>query len=180
MNNFLHIFNLFTEHNRSKTFGFHSDFLEANVINILLLVSGLIYVLRNFLGSALISRQEKVLLAIQESEERLKQATIRLEESRKQLAQTQLIIGQIKKEAEITAQKVRDSILAQGKLDIEKLTTSGKNSISNAEQQIKMQIQQQITTLAINRVTLQLKGRMNVEVQSSVIDKNIMRLGVKV
>nr|YP_010988318.1 ATP synthase CF0 subunit I [Rhodochorton tenue]WOK79514.1 ATP synthase CF0 subunit I [Rhodochorton tenue] len=180
MNNLFHIFNIFAEHVEHKSWGFNPDFLEANVINITLLLSGLIYILRNFLGAILVSRQEKVLLAIQESEERLKQANERLEESQKQLNQTKLVVTQIRQESEVTAQKVRDAILAQGKLDIEKLTASGKNSIANAELQIKKQIQQQITTLAIRRVTLELKSKMNSTLQSNIIDNNIMKLGAKI
>jgi F0F1-type ATP synthase membrane subunit b/b' len=180
MNNFLQILNLLTEHAGHKSFGFNPNFLEANVINITLLLSGLIYILKNFLGAILIGRQEKVLLAIQESEERLKQANERLEESQKQLKQTKIVITQIQQESEATAQKVRDAILAQGKLDIEKLTVSGKNSIDNAELQIKRQIQKQITTLAIHRVTLELKSQMNNTLQSNIIDNNILKLGAKI
>jgi len=180
MNNFYQILNLLTEHAEHKSVGFNPDFLEANVINITLLLAGLIYILKNFLGAILIGRQEKVLLAIQEAEERLKQANERLQESQKQLNQTKVVIAQIQKESETTAQKVRDAILAQGKLDIEKLTIAGKNSIANAELQIKKQIQQQITTLAIHRVTLELKSQMNNNLQSNIIDNNIVKLGAKI
>nr|YP_009314312.1 ATP synthase CF0 subunit I [Liagora harveyana]YP_009315540.1 ATP synthase CF0 subunit I [Liagora brachyclada]SCW22566.1 ATP synthase CF0 subunit I [Liagora harveyana]SCW24198.1 ATP synthase CF0 subunit I [Liagora brachyclada] len=176
MDDFLQIFNQIAH---AKEFGFNPDFLEANVINIALLLSGLIYILKNFLGSTLINRQEKVLLAIQESEERLKQANERLAEAEKQLTQTQLVVEQIKQEAEKTAQKVRDSILNQGKIDIEKLTAAGKNSIANAEQQIKKQIQQQIATLAIHRVTIDLEENMSDSIQLSIIDNNINKLGSK-
>ena len=107
------IFNLISQEYLNVAIGFNSNFLEANVLNIFLLLSGLIYVLKQFLGSALSLRQEKVLFAINESEERLQQATIRLNEAEKQLAQTQIIIDQIIKEAKITAEKVRYSILEQ-------------------------------------------------------------------
>nr|YP_009313084.1 ATP synthase CF0 subunit I [Dermonema virens]SCW21338.1 ATP synthase CF0 subunit I [Dermonema virens] len=170
---------IFSQLAHHESFGFNTDFLEANVINIALLLSGLIYILKNFLGANLTTRQEKVLLAIQESEERLKQANERLAEAQKQLEQTQLVIEQIKREAELTAQKVRDSILNQGKVDIEKLTAAGKSSIENAEQQVKKQIQQQIATLAIRKVTLQLEEQMNSDMQSSIIDNNIQKLEAK-
>nr|YP_009297746.1 ATP synthase CFO B chain subunit I [Kumanoa americana]AOM67480.1 ATP synthase CFO B chain subunit I [Kumanoa americana] len=163
-------------HEEVHAFGLNSNFLEANVINILLLLWGLIYILKNFLGSTLLSRQQKVFTAIQESEQRLKEANNRLEEAEKQLAQTQIIISQIINDSKITAQKVKDSILAQGKMEIEKLTTSGKNSIANAEQQIKKQIKKQIATLAIHRVTLQLKTQMNNELQAKIINTDIMKL----
>jgi len=43
----------------SKGFGFNSNFLEANVINIAILASGVVYLGRNFLSSALELRQQK-------------------------------------------------------------------------------------------------------------------------
>ncbi len=180
MNNFLQLFNTLAEHIEHKNWGLNLNFLEANVINITLLLYGLIYILKNFLGAILSSRQKKVLLAIQESEERLKQANERLEESQKQLNQMQIVITKIQQESEITAQKVRDAILAQGKLDIDKLTVAGNNSIINAELQVKKQIQQQIATLAIRRVTLELKNQVNSKIQSNIIDDNILKLGAKI
>jgi F-type H+-transporting ATPase subunit b len=160
-----------------KGFGFNSNFLEANVINIAILASGVFYLGRNFLSSALELRQQKITEAINEAEERLQQANIRLAESEKQMAQAKIVIEQIKKEAENTARKVKETILAQGKLDIERLTNSGKSSIEKAEIQIKKQIQQHITNLALKRVTSQLQDFMTPSVQSKLIDSNISQLG---
>nr|BDA97443.1 ATP synthase CF0 B subunit [Cryptomonas sp. NIES-345]BDA98404.1 ATP synthase CF0 B subunit [Cryptomonas sp. NIES-1327] len=160
-----------------KTFGFNSNILEANVINIVILLSGVIYLGRNFLTSALEVRQQKIAEAIEEAEERLKQASVRLSDSERQLSQSKTIIEQVKKEAEMTARKVKENILAQGKLDIERLTNSGKNSIEKAELQIKRQIQQHITNLALKKVTLQLRELMNPTMQSKLIDSNISQLG---
>lgn len=165
------------EHLADKGWGLNPDFLEANVINILLLLSGLIYVLKKFLGATLHGRQKKVLTAIQESEERLKQANIRFVESEKQFKQTQLVIKQIEKEAIITAEKVRQSILAQGELDIQRLTEAGKISIAIAEMQVRKQIQQQITSLAIRQVSLDLKRQITPFIQNKIADANIMQLG---
>lgn len=173
----MQLFEIFTAYTDHQTLGFNTDFLEANVINIALLLSGLIYVLKQFLGSILADRQEKVLFSIQEAEERLQQANIRLSESEKQLAQTQIVMSEIGKEAEITAQKVRQSILNQGKLDIERLALASKVSIETAENQIRQQIQQQIIALAISRVTLQLQDQVTASMQDTIIDMNISQLG---
>lgn len=173
----MNIYIIFCEYLADKGFGFNPDFLEANVINIVLLLSGLIYVLKKFLGATLDGRQKKVLTAIQESEERLKQANIRFVESEKQFKQTQLVIKQIEKEAIITAEKVRQSILAQGELDIQRLTESGKMSIAIAEMQVREQIQQQITSLAIRQVSLDLKRQITPFIQNKIADANIMQLG---
>nr|YP_009399298.1 ATP synthase CF0 subunit I [Kapraunia schneideri]ARW68904.1 ATP synthase CF0 subunit I [Kapraunia schneideri] len=176
----MNIFNIITQSIMYSGVSFNSNFLEANVLNIFLLLSGLIYVLKNFLGSVLNNRQSKVIFAIKESEERLEQATLRLDEAKKQLAQTQIIINQIINEAEDTAKKVRESILDQGKVDIEKLTQSSKASIKFAEDQVKLQIQQQIISLALQKVSIQIKNQMNPIMHNKIIDQSIMQIGGKI
>jgi F-type H+-transporting ATPase subunit b len=176
MSDFLLISSL-AELSSGKGFGFNSNFLEANVLNIALLLSGVVYLGRNFLTSALELRQQKVTEAIQEAEERLQQANARLLDSEKQLTEAQSVIEKIKKEAETTARTVKETILAQGKVDIERLTNNGKNSIEQAEMQIKKQIQQRITDLAMERVSTQLQDYMTPSLQSKVVDNNIAQLG---
>ena len=160
-----------------KQFGFNSNFLEANVINILLLLSGVVYLGRNFLTAALETRQQKIIEVIQESEERLIQAKERLVEAEKRLAEAQVAISKIKEEALKTSLKVKESILDQGKADIERLTNNGKSNIETAELQIRKQIQEHITTLALKRVTVQIKDYMTFENQVKIIDSNISQLG---
>nr|QUE28992.1 AtpF [Madagascaria erythrocladioides] len=171
------IFTLISEHSSDSGFGINTNIFETNVINIAMLVGIVIYLGKPFLTSTLQTRQEKVLVSIQEAEEKLEQANTRLADSEKQLAQTQSIIDNIKKEASATANKVRESILEQGELDIERLAATGKASIANAENLIRKQIQQQIAALALKRVVLQLKGEMTSDMQSKIIDNNIRKLG---
>lgn len=173
MSDFLFI----AELSSGKGWGFNPNFLEANVINIAILLSGVVYLGRNFLTSALESRQQKVAEAIQESEERLQQASARLVEAEKQLTESQIVIDQIKKEAESTARKVKETILAQGKLDIERLTNNGKSSIEKAEVQIKKQIQQHVSNLALQKVSVELKSYLKPNLQAKLIDTNISQLG---
>ena len=176
MSDFLLISSL-AELSSGKGFGFNSNFLEANVLNIALLLSGVVYLGRDFLTSALELRQQKVTEAIKEAEERLQQANARLLDSEKQLTEAQSVIEKIKKEAETTARTVKETILAQGKVDIERLTNNGKNSIEQAEMQIKKQIQQRITNLALERVSAQLQDYMTPSLQSKVVNNNIAQLG---
>jgi F-type H+-transporting ATPase subunit b len=176
MSDFLLISSL-AELSSGKGFGFNSNFLEANVLNIGLLLSGVVYLGRDFLTSALELRQQRVAEAIQEAEERLQQANTRLLDSEKQLTEAQSVIEKIKKEAETTARTVKETILAQGKVDIERLTNNGKSSIEQAEMQIKKQIQQRITDLAMERVSTQLQDYMTPSLQAKVVDNNIAQLG---
>ena len=74
------------------------DIFEANLINITLLAGGLFYLLSGALSESLSERQQKILGAIQESEEKLQEATTRLTEGETKLAQAQIVIESIQKE----------------------------------------------------------------------------------
>nr|WDB00633.1 ATP synthase CF0 B chain [Cavernulicola chilensis] len=160
-------------------FGFNPDILGSNVINIMILILGLFYLGRKYIIAILFERQQKVVEALEEAENRLTQAQNRLSEAQKQLNQTQIVINDIKQEAESSAQKVKESILAQGKEDISRLTRNSKITVSNTEIRIRKQIQEKIISLALKRVVVELRNQLNAEMQARIIDYNIARLGGK-
>jgi len=155
----------------------NTDIFETNVINITILLGGIIYLGSGALSTSLSERQQKILGAIQESEERLQQGVTRLAESEKQLAQAQIVIDSIKKDAETTARQVKSNILTEGKMEIERLTTTAKSQISTVESRVRKQISDYVVTLALKRVTLQLEGKLTPSLQQQIIDKNISKLG---
>jgi len=155
---------------------FNPDIFEANLINLVILVGGIFYLGGNALSTSLSERQQKILGAIQEAEERLQQATDRLSESEKQLAQAQLVIDSIKKDAETTAKQVKSSILTEGKVEIERLTLAAKSQISTIEAKVRKQISDYVVALALKRVTLNLEGKLNTNLQQQIIDRNISKL----
>lgn len=179
MNIYIVICDMLSQHAADQAIGLNTNFLETNVINITILLSGLVYLLKQFLGDLLKNRRKKVLAAIQESEERLEKANVRLIESEKQFDQAAIVIKQIEQEAILTAAKVRQSILDQGKLDIERLTEAGKASIAIAERQVVEQIQQRIIDLAVLQAGQDLKKQITSSVQTKIIDENIVQLGDK-
>jgi len=154
----------------------NTDIFETNLINITLLVGGLFYLLSGALSESLSERQQKILGAIQESEERLQEATTRLTESETQLAQAQIVIESIQKDAQVTAQQVKSSILTDGKSEIERLTSSAKTQISTIEARVRKQISDYVATLALQRITMQLEGKLNSNLQQQIIDRNISKL----
>jgi F-type H+-transporting ATPase subunit b len=154
----------------------NTDIFEANLVNLLLLGGGLFYLLSGALSESLSERQQKILGAIQESEERLQEASGKLTESETQLAQAQIVIDQIKKDAEQTAQQVKSSILTDGKSEIERLTSTAKAQITTIEARVRKQISDYVVTLALQRITMQLEGKLNSSLQQQIIDRNISKL----
>ena len=155
---------------------FNTDIFEANLINLILLDGGLFYLLSGALSESLSERQQKILGAIQESEEKLQEATTRLTEGETKLAQAQIVIESIQKDAQQTAAQVKSSILADGKLEIERLTANAKTQINTIESRVRKQISDYVATLALQRITMQLEGKLNSSLQQQIIDRNISKL----
>ena len=155
---------------------FNGDIFEANLVNLVLLDGGLFYLLSGALSESLSERQQKILGAIQESEERLQEATTRLTESETQLAQAQMVIESIKTDAQQTASQVKSTILTDGKSEIERLTATAKAQIGTIEARVRKQISDYVATLALQRITAQLEGKLNSSLQQKIIDRNISKL----
>jgi F0F1-type ATP synthase membrane subunit b/b' len=132
--------------------------------------------LSGILSESLSDRQQKILGAIQESEEKLQEATTRLTEGETKLAQAQIVIESIQKDAQQTAAQVKSSILADGKLEIERLTATAKTQINTIESRVRKQISDYVATLALQRITMQLEGKLNSSLQQQIIDRNISKL----
>ena len=154
----------------------NTDIFETNVINITLLAGGLFYLLSGALSDSLSERQQKILGAIQESEERLQESVTRLTESETQLAQAAMVIDSIQKDAEQTAKQVKSSILNDGKSEIERLTSTAKSQITTIENRVRKQISDYVVTLALKRITMQLEGKLNSNLQQQIINRNISTL----
>jgi len=154
----------------------NTDIFEANLVNLALLGGGLFYLLSGALSESLSERQQKILGAIQESEERLQEATTRLTESETQLAQAQMVIDSIQEDAEKAAARLKSSMLTDGKAEVERLTATAKAQISTIETRVRKQISDYVASLALQRITAQLEGKLNSSLQQQIIDRNISKL----
>ena len=170
------ILNSFSGQIADGSVSFNPDIFESNVVNITILAGGLFFLLSDALSTSLSERQQKILGAIQESEERLEEATTRLTESETQLAQAQMVIESIQKDSEQTAQQVKSSILTDGKAEIERLTATAKAQITTIESRVRKQISDYVVTLALQRITMQLEGKLTSKLQKQIIDRNISKL----
>jgi len=155
---------------------FKFDLFDSNIINLSILVGGLFYLLSGALSESLSERQQRILGAIRESEEKLQEATTRLTEGETKLAQAQIVIESIQKDAEQTAAQVKSTILTDGKAEIERLTAAAKLQIGTIENRVRKQISDYVATLALQRITMQLEGKLNSSLQQQIIDRNISKL----
>ena len=177
MHNILSLFNVIAEESVREGFGINTDIFDTNIINLAVLWAIILYAGSDFLTSTLSDRQQKIVTALQEAEEQLSYSKARLAEAEKQVAQTETSITEIKAEAEAAAKTLKESILQEGKKDIESIALKGKSNIAVLEANVRAQIQQTIADLALKRVVSKLKQNLTLETQNNFIDKAISQLG---
>ena len=87
-----------------------------------------------------------------------------------------MVIESLKTDASSTAAQVKSGILTEGKKEIERLSSVAKAQISTIEVKIRKQISDYVVALALQRVTLQLEGKLGSNLQQQIIDRNISKL----
>jgi len=150
------------------------DIFGANLINITLLVVGLFYLLRKALNESLSKRRQKILRAIQVSEASLKEGTRILTDTETfMLIKVPGIIKSLQKDEEQIALSIKSSILTDGKTKIERLTATTKTQIATIEARVRKKIYNYVATLALQRITMQLEGKLNLSLQQQLIDREL-------
>lgn len=101
MENFINGFILLAHENEG--FGINTDLFETNIINLLLLISLVFYVGKDFLGSTLTSRQRTILDKIEEADKKVNEADKRFLEALIQWSQANILSQNLEKR---TLQKI--------------------------------------------------------------------------
>ncbi|MBU6229067.1 MAG: F0F1 ATP synthase subunit B [Cyanobacteria bacterium REEB459] len=153
--------------------GLNFDILETNLINLVIIIGVLVYFGGKFLGKTLSTRKLGIETAIVEAEQLKQQAAAALAEQQQKLAQAQDEAGRILAEAELTAQRARETILAQAQADVERLRATAAQDLSTQETKVMRELQQRIAALAIARTEAELPQRLNEDLQRHLVDASI-------
>ncbi len=158
-------------------FGLNLDILDANLINLALLLGILFYYGKPIVGNILQERRSKIAAQIEEVEAKQKQAAATLAEEQEKLKQAEATAAKIRSEAETQAQKAKESILAQGEKEVERLKAMAGQDLSSEEQRAIAELKKQVASLAIERVESQLSRILDDSAQGKLIDRSIAQLG---
>ncbi|MBW4655021.1 MAG: F0F1 ATP synthase subunit B [Kaiparowitsia implicata GSE-PSE-MK54-09C] len=168
---------LLAEAKESGGFGLNADILETNLINLIIIIGVLIYFGRGFLGKTLSERRSQIEVALTEAETRKKQAASALAEEQQKLAQAKAEANRIRAAAEETAEKARNTILAENEVELVRMQASAAQDINSQQERIMRELRQRIADLAVARAEEQLKSQMHEGAQQQLIDRSISTLG---
>ena len=150
--------------------------LETNLVNLAIVIGVLFWFLRGFLGGILERRRSAILQDLQDAEARLKTASEELTKAQSELAAAQQKAEQIR----IDGQKRAAAIRAEGEkrtISVMAAIKQGAAADADAEaSRIKDALRREAAMAAIDKVLIDLPGRLDDAVQSRLIDSTIRNL----
>ena len=150
--------------------------LETNLVNLAIVIGVLFWFLRGFLGGILERRRSAILQDLQDAEARLKTASEELTKAQSELAAAQQKAEQIR----INGQKRAAAIRAEGEkrtISVMAAIKQGAAADADAEaSRIKDALRREAAMAAIDKVLIDLPGRLDDAAQSRLIDSTIRNL----
>jgi F-type H+-transporting ATPase subunit b len=137
----------------------------------------LIYFGKPVLSKILTERRSKIAEQIQAVEQKKKQAEVTLANEQKKLEEAKVTAAKIRSEATTNAQKARETILAQGEKEVQRLKEIAGKDLSSEQEKAIAQLRERVVALALENARSQMENMLNDDVQRKLIDSSIAKLG---
>jgi F-type H+-transporting ATPase subunit b len=158
-------------------FGLNLNLFETNIINLAIVIAGLVYFLKGFLGGILERRRSTILTDLKDAEDRLATATTSLAAAQKDLAEAQVKAESIRAEGLSRAEGIR---LESEKRTVEEMARMKQDSASDLDAEaarVTGQLRREAARLAIEKALAALPGKLDSKAQANLIDQSIQSLG---
>jgi F-type H+-transporting ATPase subunit b len=151
-------------------FGFNTNILETNVINLAVVIAVVVSVVGDAVRELLKNRKETIINNLRQAEDRANEALEKRNLAKAQLEEAQKRAGEIKEQGILAAEQEKTLCIKQAVEDANRVVQGKQDTIRLQQQKAIEQISQQIVALAIEQVRgkLQTKanGRFHVSVNS--------------
>jgi F-type H+-transporting ATPase subunit b len=158
-------------------FGLSSDILGSNLINLIIVIGLLVVYGGKFIGNLLEERRNKIAQEIEEAEQQAAAAAKALAEGQKNLSEAKERAKKITSDAQTTAGKAKEEILAQGQKDIERMKATAVQELDSERTKVVNELKRTIAVLALEKAEQQLKDTLTDEVQGKIISRAVEQLG---
>ncbi|MCX5955630.1 MAG: F0F1 ATP synthase subunit B [Cyanobacteria bacterium] len=158
-------------------FGLNFNPFETNIINLAIVIAGLVYFLKGFLGSILERRRSAILTDLRDAEERLAAATTSLADAQKGLAEAQVRAESIRSEGASRAEAVRQESEKRTVEDMARIKEDSASDLDAEAARVSGQLRREAARLAIEKALAALPGKLDSTAQAKLIDQSIQSLG---
>ena len=158
-------------------FGLNLNLFDTNIINLAIVIAGLVWFLKGFLGGILERRRATILAELKDAEDRLASASASLAEVQKGLSESQAKAEKIRTDGVARAQAVR---LESERRTVEEMARIKQDSASNLDAEasrVTAQLRREAARMAIEKALAALPGKLDPAAQARLIDQSIQSLG---
>ncbi|MCP9787294.1 F0F1 ATP synthase subunit B [Cyanobium sp. N5-Cardenillas] len=159
------------------TFGLNLDIFETNIINLAIVIAGLTWFLRGFLGGILERRRERILGELKDAEERLSVATASLAVAQNSLGEARARAEQIRAEGKVRAEAIRLENEKRTVEEMARLKQDSKSDMDSEVSRVSKLLQREAAEMAIAKALASLPGRLDASTQAQLIDQSIQSMG---
>ena len=157
----------------TQGFGLNLNLFETNILNLAIVIFGLYKFLPGFLGKILEKRRASILADLKDAEVRLEEASLSLENAKKELASAEQKALKIRTDCKARAEAIR---LESEKRTIEEMARikQGAASDLNAEAtRVSSQLRREVAQMAIEKALSALPGKLDKKTQDKFLMQSI-------
>jgi F-type H+-transporting ATPase subunit b len=158
-------------------FGLNLNLFDTNIINLAIVIAGLVWFLRGFLGGILERRRSAILADLKDAEARLATATVALEEARKGLAAAQEKAEQIKVDGKARADALRLESSSRTAEEVARVKQGAMADLDNEAARVGESLRREAARSAIEKALASLPGKLDEKAQARLIEQSIQNLG---
>nr|YP_009433790.1 ATPase subunit I [Hypolytrum nemorum]ANP26004.1 ATPase subunit I [Hypolytrum nemorum] len=159
------------------SFGFNTDILATNLINLIVVIGVLVFFGKGVLNDLLDNRKQRILSTLRNSEELRKAAIEQLEKARVRLQKAELEANEYRMNGYSDIERDKQNLIKTAYEDLERFENN-KNEILYFEQEKAInQVRQRVLQQALQRALGTLNSSLNIELHFRTIRTNIGILG---
>jgi F-type H+-transporting ATPase subunit b len=161
----------------SEEGGFVANILEANLINLLIVIGVVVYFGRGFLGTILSERRSTIEADLKDAEERRQKAAAALADEQQKLAQAQQEAARILSGAHERAVAVKAALLAEAEVEVQRMREGLSQDLNAERERAIADLRQRVSSLALQKAEAELPSRMTDDLQTDIINRSIAMIG---
>jgi F-type H+-transporting ATPase subunit b len=158
-------------------FGINLNLFDTNVINLAIVIAGLVWFLRGFLGGILERRRSAILDDLKDAEARLATATTALAEAQKGLSAAQEKADQIRIDGKARADAIRIETSQRTADEVARIREGAMADLDNEAARVGELLRREGARRAIEKALSSLSGKLDGDAQSRLIEQSIESLG---
>jgi F-type H+-transporting ATPase subunit b len=149
-------------------FGFNTNLLETNVLNLAVVLAIVITYVGDALRGLLANRKQTILNNFREADQRASEAQERVNQARTQLEQAKSKAQQIREQALVTVDQEKKQFVRQTQEDIKRLGVLQQETLRFEQQKAQNELARKLVRLALHQVREKLNQRLNSSIHSAV------------